>query len=32
MRQLACPSRGAANRDPEDRDAAAAQCGLCKAT
>jgi len=30
MRQFVCPSCGAANRIPEDRDAAAARCGRCK--
>lgn len=31
MRQFACPACGASNRIPEDRDPAAARCGLCKA-
>lgn len=30
MRQFVCPSCGAANRIPEDRDATAARCGRCK--
>ena len=30
MRQFICPSCGAANRIPEDRDATAARCGRCK--
>ncbi len=31
MRQFVCPSCGAANRIPEDRDPAVARCGRCKA-
>ena len=31
MRQFVCPSCGAANRIPDDRDAALARCGRCKA-
>lgn len=31
MRQFACPSCGASNRIPEDRDPADARCGVCKA-
>ena len=30
MRQFVCPSCDAANRIPEDRDAATARCGRCK--
>lgn len=30
MRHFVCPSCGAANRIPEDRDATAARCGRCK--
>lgn len=30
MRQFLCPSCGAANRAPEDRDARAARCGRCR--
>ncbi|HEY9217043.1 MAG TPA: thioredoxin TrxC [Phenylobacterium sp.] len=29
MRQIVCPNCAAANRAPEDRDAAAAKCGRC---
>ncbi|MCY1648334.1 thioredoxin domain-containing protein [Caulobacter sp. SL161] len=31
MRQFVCPSCGAGNRIPEDRDPALARCGRCKA-
>jgi thioredoxin 2 len=31
MRQFVCPSCGAANRVPEDRDPDLARCGRCKA-
>jgi thioredoxin 2 len=31
MRQFVCPSCGAANRSPPDRDPLAAKCGRCKA-
>lgn len=31
MRQFVCPSCGAANRVPEDRDPGQARCGRCKA-
>lgn len=31
MRQLVCPHCSAANRVPQDRDAAQARCGRCKA-
>jgi thioredoxin 2 len=31
MKQLVCPSCGAANRTPEDRDARQAKCGKCHA-